>query len=248
MKTIAVIPARLASTRLPAKLLQDLCGKPVILRTFEAALHSNLFDEVIVATDSEEIFTILKKHQANVVMSKKEHESGSDRIAEVAKDLDADIIINIQGDEPFIDKKSLKKIIENFKHDTQQKIDVITLKCLLTDDESIANPNHVKVVTDNQNFALYFSRAFIPFPRDGKSTIPYWKHIGVYGFRRNALLQFTTMQPSPLELTEKLEQLRYLENGKRILLIETDNVTIGIDTQEDLEKARLYFTNQSLSK
>jgi 3-deoxy-manno-octulosonate cytidylyltransferase (CMP-KDO synthetase) len=241
MKIIAVIPARYNSTRLPAKLMQDLGGKSVIVRTYEAAVETQLFDDVFVVTDSEIIFNEIKSNNGKVIMSIKEHESGSDRIAEAVENLDVDIVVNVQGDEPFIDKESLEKLVEVFKNDHENKIDLASLMTIIKDDESISNPNNVKVVTDVYGFALYFSRAFIPFPRDKNSNAIYWKHIGVYAFRKTALLDFAKLPMQQLEATEKLEQLRYLEFGKRIKMIETNHVGIGIDTIEDLEKARKMF-------
>jgi 3-deoxy-manno-octulosonate cytidylyltransferase (CMP-KDO synthetase) len=238
MKVIAVIPARYASTRFPAKLMQDLGGKPVIVRTYEAAKATKLFDDVLVVTDSDEILQVIQSVGGTAVMSKKEHESGSDRIAEAVENIDVDIIVNVQGDEPFINKEPLEKIIEAYKKDINKEIDVASLMHELTNAEEIANPNNVKVVTDINGFALYFSRSFIPFPREENAGVRYMKHIGVYAFRKQALMDFAKLPMLSLEASEKLEQLRYLEYGKRIKMIETTHASIGIDTPEDLEKAR----------
>jgi 3-deoxy-manno-octulosonate cytidylyltransferase (CMP-KDO synthetase) len=238
MKVIAVIPARYASTRFPAKLMQDLGGKPVIVRTYEAAKATKLFDDVLVVTDSDEILQVIQSVGGTAVMSKKEHESGSDRIAEAVENIDVDIIVNVQGDEPFINKEPLEKIIEAYKKDINKEIDVASLMHELTNAEEIANPNNVKVVTDINGFALYFSRSFIPFPREENAGVRYMKHIGVYAFRKQALMDFAKLPMLSLEASEKLEQLRYLEYGKRIKMIETTHSSIGIDTPEDLEKAR----------
>ncbi|WP_291275628.1 3-deoxy-manno-octulosonate cytidylyltransferase [Flavobacterium sp.] len=238
MKIIAVIPARYASTRFPAKLMQDLGGKTVILRTYEAAVISGLFDDVFVVTDSYIIYDNIVSNGGNAIMSKKEHESGSDRIAEAVKQLDVDIVINVQGDEPFIDAKPLEQIIEAFKQDKEKKIDLASLMFEITEEDEINNPNNVKVVVDQQNFALYFSRSVIPYPRERNVGVRYMKHIGIYAFRKEALLDFYKWPMLSLEASEKLEQLRYLEYGKRIKMIETNHGSIGIDTPEDLEKAK----------
>ncbi|WP_396188268.1 3-deoxy-manno-octulosonate cytidylyltransferase [Flavobacterium sp.] len=238
MKIIAVIPARYASTRFPAKLMQDLGGKTVILRTYEAAVISGLFDDVFVVTDSYIIYDNIVSNGGNAIMSKKEHESGSDRIAEAVEQLDVDVVINVQGDEPFIDAKPLEQIIEAFKQDKEKKIDLASLMFEITEEDEINNPNNVKVVVDQQNFALYFSRSVIPYPRERNVGVRYMKHIGIYAFRKEALLDFYKWPMLSLEASEKLEQLRYLEYGKRIKMIETNHGSIGIDTPEDLEKAK----------
>ena len=238
MKIIAVIPARYASTRFPAKLLQDLGGKTVILRTYEAAVSTNLFDDVFVVTDSELIFDEIISNGGKAIRSIKEHESGSDRIAEAVQDMEVDLVINVQGDEPFIDKKPLEKLIQVFKNDQDKKIDLGSLMFEIKDAADINNPNNVKVITDQQGFALYFSRSVIPYPREDGVGVRYMKHIGIYAFRKEALLDFYRLPMLTLEASEKLEQLRYLEYGKRIKMEETSHSSIGIDTPEDLEKAR----------
>jgi len=238
MKIIAVIPARYASTRFPAKLMQDLGGKTVILRTYEAAINTALFDDVFVVTDSDLIYDEIVSHGGKAIRSIKEHESGSDRIAEAVENLEVDIVVNVQGDEPFIDAAPLKKVIEVFKNDLDKKVDLASLMREITNEEEIYNPNNVKVVTDQNNFALYFSRSVIPFPREKNVGVRYMQHIGIYAFRKQALLDFYSLPMMSLEASEKLEQLRYLEFGKRIKMVETTHVGIGIDTLEDLEKAR----------
>ena len=238
MKIIAVIPARYASTRFPAKLMQDLGGKTVILRTYEAAIETNLFHDVFVVTDSDLIFNEIISKGGKAIMSIKQHESGSDRIAEAVENMDVDVVINVQGDEPFINKKPLEELIEVFKKDIDKKVDLGSLMFEITDKEEINNPNHVKVITDQQGFALYFSRSVIPFPREENVGVRYMKHIGIYAFRKQALLDFYKLPMLSLEASEKLEQLRYLEYGKRIKMVETTHGSIGIDTPEDLEKAR----------
>jgi 3-deoxy-manno-octulosonate cytidylyltransferase (CMP-KDO synthetase) len=238
MKVIAVIPARYASTRFPAKLMQDLGGKTVIIRTYEAALNTKLFDDVFVVTDSDLIFNEIVSHGGKAIRSLKEHESGSDRIAEAVSNLDVDIVINIQGDEPFIDKDSLEKLIQVYKNDSKCEVDLASLMREITEIQDIENPNNVKVVVDQSGFALYFSRSVIPYPREINVGVRYFQHVGIYAFRKQALLDFYRLPMKTLEASEKLEQLRYLEFGKRIKMVETNHVGIGIDTPEDLEKAR----------
>jgi 3-deoxy-manno-octulosonate cytidylyltransferase (CMP-KDO synthetase) len=238
MKIIAVIPARYASTRFPAKLMQDLGGKTVILRTYEAAINTQLFDDVFVVTDSDLIFDEIVSNGGKAIRSIKEHESGSDRIAEAVENLDVDIVVNVQGDEPFIDAAPLEKVIEVFKNDTSKQVDLASLMREIKDENEINNPNNVKVVVDQNGFALYFSRSVIPYPREKNVGVRYMQHIGIYAFRKQALLDFYSLPMKSLEASEKLEQLRYLEFGKRIKMVETNHVGIGIDTPEDLEKAR----------
>lgn len=238
MKIIAVIPARYASTRFPAKLMQDLGGKTVILRTYEAAIETQLFDDVFVVTDSDLIFNEIISNGGKAIMSIKSHESGSDRIAEAIENMDVDIVINVQGDEPFINAAPLEKVIEVFRNDSDKKVDLASVMFEITDKEDIQNPNNVKVIVDQQGFALYFSRSVIPYPREENVGVRYMKHVGIYAFRKEALLDFYRLPMLSLEASEKLEQLRYLEYGKRIKMVETTHVGIGIDTIEDLEKAR----------
>ena len=238
MKIIAVIPARYASTRFPAKLMQDLCGKTVITRTYEAAVASQLFDAVFVVTDSELIFNEIQLQGGKAIRSIKEHESGSDRIAEAVAEMDADIVVNVQGDEPFIDTDSLMQLINVFKNDNEKKVDLASLMREITDDSAIENPNNVKVVVDQSQFALYFSRSVIPFAREKNVGVRYFQHIGIYAFRKQALMDFYKLPMQSLEASEKLEQLRYLEFGKRIKMVETSHVGIGIDTEDDLIRAR----------
>jgi 3-deoxy-manno-octulosonate cytidylyltransferase (CMP-KDO synthetase) len=238
MKIIAVIPARYASTRFPAKLMQDLGGKTVILRTYEAAINTQLFDDVFVVTDSDLIFDEIVSNGGKAIRSIKEHESGSDRIAEAIENLDVDIVVNVQGDEPFIDAEPLAKVIEVFRNDESKQVDLASLMREIKEENEINNPNNVKVVVDQNGFALYFSRSVIPYPREREVGVRYMQHIGIYAFRKQALLDFYSLPMKSLEASEKLEQLRYLEFGKRIKMVETTHVGIGIDTAEDLEKAR----------
>ena len=239
-----MIPARYGATRFPAKLMQDLCGKPVIVHTYERVADTRLFDEVYVVTDDDRIEKVIREVGGKVIRSKKEHNSGSDRLAEASRDLDVDIIVNVQGDEPFTDKENLQKVIDIFAKDLTKSIAVASLMERINDPDDIANPNNVKVVVNKFGEALYFSRNIIPFPRDPNTKVPYYKHIGIYAYRKEALQQFTELPPSLLEETEKLEQLRYLENGFKIRLALTDIPTIGIDTPEDLERARKRLITQ----
>lgn len=238
MKFVAVIPARFASTRFPGKLMELLGEKTIIRTTYDNVLATNLFDEVYVVTDSELIFDEIKNHGGNVLMSQKNHETGSDRIAEAISEIDCDVVINVQGDEPFINATALALLKDSFLQDHQNQISLSTLKILIQDLDEIHNPNVVKVVTDIHDFALYFSRSTIPFLRENDFEPKYYRHIGVYAFRKNALLKFASLPMLQNEKAEKLEQLRYLEHGMRIKVLETDFVGVGIDTPEDLEKAK----------
>ncbi|MDB9723935.1 3-deoxy-manno-octulosonate cytidylyltransferase [Polaribacter sp.] len=241
MKIIAMIPARYNASRFPGKLMKDLGGKSVILRTYEAALDTKLFEAVYVVTDSEIIQENISNAGGAVLMSVAEHQCGSDRIAEAVAHLDADIVINVQGDEPFIDKVSLSKLIAVFKNDTEKKIDLASLKVQITAKEEIENPNNVKVITDINNLAIYFSRSVIPYHRDEDVVVKYYKHKGVYAFRKQALLDFHKTPMTPLEASEKIEAIRYQELGKKIKMVETTIESLGIDTPEDLEKAKKYL-------
>ncbi|SFZ91494.1 3-deoxy-manno-octulosonate cytidylyltransferase (CMP-KDO synthetase) [Flaviramulus basaltis] len=233
-----MIPARYSASRFPAKLMQDLRGKTVIVRTYEATVATKLFDDVFVVTDSAIIYDEIVNNGGKAIMSKKEHDCGSDRIAEAVEDLDIDVVINVQGDEPFTDKESLVKLIEVFKNDPKKEVDLASLMVHITDEEEINNPNTVKVIVDQSDFALYFSRSPIPYPRDKSVAVKYYKHKGVYAFRKQAILDFYRLPMLTLEASEKLEQLRYLEYGKRIKMVETDVQGVEIDTPEDLERAK----------
>lgn len=239
MKIIAMIPARYAASRFPGKLMQDLEGKPVILRTYEATVNTNLFNAVYVVTDSDIIFNEIVNNGGNAIMSKKEHECGSDRIAEAVESMDdVDIVVNVQGDEPFTEVDSLKKLIAVFKDDNKKEIDLTSLMVHITDVDEISNPNTVKVIVDSNNFALYFSRSPIPYPRDKNVAVKYYKHKGVYAFRREALLDFYRLPMLLLEASEKIECIRYLEYSKKIKMVETHVQGVEIDTPEDLERAK----------
>lgn len=244
LKIIAMIPARYAATRFPGKLMQDLHGKTVILRTYEAARNTRLFEEVYVVTDSDVIFSEISENGGQAIMSSKEHECGSDRIAEAVEDMDVDIVVNVQGDEPMIDTESLRKVLEVFRGKDAEKIDLASLKARLTQKKDIENPNFVKVITDKDDFALYFSRSPIPYPRDENSGATWFKHIGIYAFRKQALLDFYKLPMLKLEATEKIECIRYLEYGKNIKMVETTIKGVGIDTPEDLEEARRILSSE----
>ncbi|SFJ63037.1 3-deoxy-manno-octulosonate cytidylyltransferase (CMP-KDO synthetase) [Olleya namhaensis] len=233
-----MIPARYSASRFPGKLMKDLGGKPVITRTYEATVETKLFDDVIVVTDSDIIFDEITKIGGHVLMSTKQHECGSDRIAEAVENLDIDVVVNVQGDEPFTDTESLKKLIKVFKEDTDKQVDLASLMVHITDWDEIKNPNTVKVIVDQQNFALYFSRSPIPYPRDEAVPVKYFKHKGVYAFRKEALMDFYRLPMLTLEASEKIECIRYLEYGKRIKMVETDIQGVEIDTPEDLERAK----------
>jgi len=233
-----MIPARYAASRFPAKLMQDLSGKPVILRTYEAAENTRLFDEVYVVTDSSVIFDTITAAGGKAIMSIKEHDCGSDRIAEAVEHMDVDIIVNVQGDEPFTDRESLEGVLEVFKTDTLEEIDLASLMVRITDKAEIENPNTVKVIVDNRNFALYFSRSPIPFLRATDMETKYFKHKGIYAFRKRALMDFQRLPMLTLEATEKIEAIRYLEYGKKIKMVETTVSGIEIDTPDDLKRAQ----------
>ena len=238
MKRIAMMPARYASTRFPAKLMQDLNGKTVIVRTYEATVATGLFDDVIVVTDSDIIQKEIEREGGKCMMSRKSHESGSDRIAEAIANIDCDLVVNVQGDEPFTEKESLQKLLAVFDDDLKKEIDLASIMVEIDNVEEINNPNTVKVITDKDNFAIYFSRSPIPYPRDKKPETKYFKHRGVYAFRKEAILDFAVLPMRMLEATEKIECIRYLEYGKRIKMVETDVEGVEIDTPEQLEKAR----------
>jgi 3-deoxy-D-manno-octulosonate cytidylyltransferase len=238
MKTIAFIPARYAATRFPGKLMQKLGDKTIIRHTYDNTVATLLFDEVIVVTDSQIIFDEIIQNEGYAIMSKKPHESGSDRIAEVVADTEVDIVVNVQGDEPFVKKSLLQDLLSPFSNDKKRQIQVSSLMHAIVNEEIIQNPNHVKVVVDKDSNALLFSRSVIPFHRDKNINANYFKHIGIYAFRKKALMDFTNWQPTPLEKIEKLEQLRYLENGIKIKMVQTDESSVSIDTPEDLENAK----------
>ena len=238
MKVIAVIPARYGSSRFPGKPLAKLGSKTVIRRTYDASKNTGLFDDVFVVCDHPDIFDEIVSHGGKAIRSKKEHETGSDRIAEAVEFMDVDVVINVQGDEPFTKKEPLEQLIQVFCKDNEKQISVATLAREITDSQKINNPNCVKVVKDIHDNALYFSRSPIPFPQEQNVSHPYFEHIGIYAFRKKALLDFSTLPMMPCEEREKLECLRFLEYGMRMQMVETAYMSIGIDTPEDLAEAQ----------
>lgn len=238
-----MIPARYAATRFPYKLMQPLGDKTVIRQTYDNTVATGLFDEVFVVTDHEIIFNEITKHGGKAIMSLRPHESGSDRIAEAVATMEADVVLNVQGDEPFVKREPLRKLLEAFE---DEKVQVASLMKKFTDASLISNPNYVKVVVDKNNDSLLFSRSVIPFQRDEMIAVDYFEHIGVYAFRKQALIQFTLWPQAIIEQVEKLEQLRYLENGIRLRMIETSEVSVKIDVPEDLPIAEAYLKNLTL--
>lgn len=235
MSTIgAFIPARYAATRFPAKLMQPLGDKTVIRHTYDNAKATGLFDEVYVVTDSDIIYQEITSNGGKAIMSIKTHESGSDRIAEAIENLNIDIVVNIQGDEPFVKRAPLEKVLDCFK---DPNVEVASLMQVLDNPASIADPNYVKVAVDKKMNALFFSRSVIPYLRDAAVSPTYYEHVGVYAFKKQALIDFTNWPMSPLEAAEKIECLRYLENGVGIRMAITDYMGVEIDTPEDLIKA-----------
>lgn len=243
MKSIALIPARYEASRFPGKLMKMLGNKTVIRHTYENTVAALLFDEVIVVTDSHIIFNEIVENGGYAVMSHGTHESGSERIAEIAANIEADVIINVQGDEPFVKREPLQNLLQVFQHNNSHAAEVASLMHEIKDNTLIDDPNSVKVVVDKNFNALLFSRSVIPFKRDASADVIYYKHIGIYAYRKEALMSFTRWKSTPLEVSEKLEQLRYLENGIKIKMILTDEAPVSIDTPEDLERARKIFNS-----
>jgi 3-deoxy-manno-octulosonate cytidylyltransferase (CMP-KDO synthetase) len=237
MKTIAMIPARYAASRFPAKLMQALGNKTVIRHTYDNTVATGLFDEVLVVTDSDVIYEEVTSHGGKAKMSLRTHESGSDRIAEAAAGMEVDIVVNVQGDEPFVQKEPLEKLLAVFAGEEGRTVQVASLVQVLKEQKFIEDPNYVKVALDKNNNALFFSRSVIPYPRDASAVPVYYEHIGVYAFRKEALLRFTAWPVSPLEAVEKIECLRYLENGVPMKMVVTTYMGVEIDTPADLERA-----------
>ena len=235
MKVTAIIPARYSSTRLPGKVLKDICGKTMIQRVYEQVNKAKNLDQVIVATDDRRVYEEVESFGGQVEMTAKSHSTGTDRLAEVAQNLDSEIIVNVQGDEPLLDPKMIDQAVKPLLEDTTIKMG--TLKHKIEDEEELEDPNAVKVITDKNDFALYFSRSLIPYPRTDQN-IDFYKHIGLYVYRRKFLLEYTKLEPTKLEKKESLEQLRVLENNYKIKVVETSAQIIGVDTEEDLEKVR----------
>jgi len=238
MKVIAVIPARLESQRLPRKMLREIGGKPLAVCVYQAVHSSPLLHDVIIATDSEEILEACRKHSCNARMTSTKHRSGTERVHELSESLQADVYINVQGDEPMIRAAHIEALVTLME---DGKISVGTLKTPALP-EDISNPNTVKVVTDLSGRALYFSRSTIPYDRDG-SRPRYFKHLGIYGYRKDALHKFVHLPESALERSERLEQLRFLDNGIPIYLAETPYDSIGVDTEEDFARVLNIFAS-----
>ncbi len=241
MKKMAFIPARLGSIRFPGKLLADLAGKPVLIRTCESTMQTGLFDDVVVVCDGPEIESVVREYGYTVIRSRKEHESGSDRIAEAVENLDVDVILNVQGDEPFTRREPLSDLLDVFEGAEGAAVQVASLMRVFSDEASRLDPNNVKVVVDLNFNSLLFSRAPIPYVRDHTKKLSVYKHIGVYAFRKKALMDFTNWPVSPLEALEKIECLRYLEHGIQLKMVLTDFTGVGVDTPEDLILANKYY-------
>ncbi len=237
MRICAFIPARYAATRFPAKLMQLLGSKSVIRHTLDNTIATGLFDEVYVVTDSDIIFNEITSHGGKAIMSMKNHESGSDRIAEAVADMEVDIVVNVQGDEPFVKREPLERLLEVFDGEEGKGVQVASLMQVMKEQKFIDDPNYVKVAVDKNMNSLMFSRSVIPYPRSNETAIVYYEHIGVYAFRKNALISFTNWEMTPLEAAEKIECLRYLENGILLKMVVTDYMGIEIDTPEDLARA-----------
>lgn len=237
MRCVALIPARLGATRFPAKLLAPLKGRSVILRTYQSAVNTGLFDEVYVVTDSDEIYNEITSNGGKALKSKGEYESGTDRIAEVAEHMEADVFVNVQGDEPFVQKQPLELLLQLFAGDDGVNVQVASLVQPLTDPQQIEDPNFVKVALSLKNDALFFSRSVIPYPRNKDVAITYYEHIGVYAFRKQALLDFSRWPLTPLETAERVECLRYLEHGVPMRMAITRYMGVEIDTPEDIVRA-----------
>ena len=244
MRTLCVIPARYASTRLPGKPLADICGRPMISRVYDRVKKAERLDDVVVATDDERIVEAVEKHGGKAIMTRKDHPTGTDRLAEVAtRYADAELIINVQGDEPLIAPSVIDGLVGAF--DDDKELSMATVMTEITDEDEAKNPNNVKVVTDKNGYALYFSRSLLPYPRSaGKAKVH--KHIGIYAYRRDFLLKYAKLAPTPLEEAESLEQLRALENGYKIKVIETKEKFVGVDTAEDLAKVNEIYSKMNL--
>jgi 3-deoxy-manno-octulosonate cytidylyltransferase (CMP-KDO synthetase) len=258
MKVVAVIPARWDSTRLKGKVLADINGKPMLQHVWERVKRAHEVDEVVVAVDKEKVYKAVSSFGGKAVFTSPEQPSGTDRIAEVASSIDADVYINVQADEPLVHPLMVDALAQVFKY--ERNIQIATLIKRIHSKEEISNPNVVKVVVDRKGFALYFSRSPIPYIRGGDAELPgsgpalqdisgsYFKHIGLYSYTKDFLFTYTNLPKSTLEMDEKLEQLRVLEHGYKIMTIETRYDTIGVDTQEDLEKVRKIFSQESAEK
>ena len=240
MRIVAAIPARLDSTRLPKKLLIEICGKSLIARTYEATVNSNLFDDVLVITNSREIISELENSKIKYIFDDANYQTGTDRIAGVASKIEADIIINVQGDEPFINSNTIQSILNTFTNDKENSIGIVSVMTPIKDEKELKNPNNVKVFTDVSNNAIYFSRHSIPFKSDLNISKAH-KHVGVYAFRKKSLIEFAKLNVGELESSEKIEALRLIENDIKIKMINSNETFIGIDTEEDIQKAIKIF-------
>ena len=244
MRTLCVIPARYASTRLPGKPLADICGKPMICRVWERARRAEKPERVIVATDDQRIYDAVRKDGGEAMLTRADHPTGTDRLAEVAQAHAAvDLIVNVQGDEPLIEPSVIDELIALFEAD--ESLQMATVMTRMEDEEEQKNPNNVKVVVDKLGYALYFSRSLLPYPR--AAAAPVYKHIGIYAYRRDFLLHYARLAPTPLEKAESLEQLRALENGYGIRVLETASRFIGVDTPEDLALVNRLYREQGLA-
>lgn len=240
MKVLCVIPARYASTRLPGKPLKDIAGKPMVVRVYERTSKAARVDEVLVATDDERIKAAVEAAGGRAMLTRADHPTGTDRLAEVAEAYpEVDVIVNVQGDEPLIEPALIDELAEQFE--SAPELQMATVKTRIEDEEEQKNPNNVKVVCDQQGYALYFSRSLLPYPRKGGCSV--FKHIGIYAYRRDFLMKYAGMEPTPLEKAESLEQLRALENGYRIKVVETQSHFVGVDTAEDLAKVNEIYRN-----
>ena len=237
---LGVIPARLQSQRLPRKVLRDIAGRALVLRVYDAAKRSPHLSDLLIATDSEEVAAVCSAHGVPAVVTSPDHPSGTDRVWEVAQHRSADVYVNIQGDEPLVTPGHIERLVTPFL--TEPDTQVSTL-CIRATEDELPNPAVNKVVTGIDGYALYFSKYPIPFDRDGRGTTRY-KHVGLYAYRKTALEAFHALAPSPLELTERLEQLRFLEHGIRIRVVETDEPTIGVDTEDDVRAVEAWLAAQ----
>ncbi|WP_313972437.1 3-deoxy-manno-octulosonate cytidylyltransferase [uncultured Selenomonas sp.] len=244
MRTLCVIPARYASTRLPGKPLADICGKPMICRVLERASRAQKPEKVIVATDDQRIYDAVRAEGGEAILTRADHPTGTDRLAEVAEAYpEVDLIVNVQGDEPLIEPSVIDDLIAPFEVD--ENLPMATVMTRMDDAAEQLNPNNVKVVVDKLGYALYFSRSLVPYPRAAAG--PVYKHIGIYAYRRDFLLRYARLEPTPLERAESLEQLRALENGYGIRVLETDCRFVGVDTVEDLALVNKIYREQGLA-
>lgn len=244
MRTLCVIPARYASTRLPGKPLADICGKPMICRVLERASRAQKPEKVIVATDDERIYDAVRAEGGEAILTRADHLTGTDRLAEVAEAYpEVDLIVNVQGDEPLIEPSVIDDLIAPFEMD--ENLPMATVMVRMDDAAEQLNPNNVKVIVDKLGYALYFSRSLVPYPRAAAG--PVYKHIGIYAYRRDFLLRYARLEPTPLEKAESLEQLRALENGYGIRVLETDCRFVGVDTVEDLALVNKIYREQGLA-